>query len=122
MSNNLRFAVFMVALILFASILYLFKKGKIPLKYTLVWLIPALVILFVALIPDALIAIMQLFGFRTMSNMIIGLLFVIMIYICISLTIIVSGQKTKIKLLVQEISMLKSMVDKDCYEKDDIHE
>ena len=42
--------------------------------------------------------------------MVTGVLFVILLFITISLTVIVSGQKKKITLLVQEISVLKNRV------------
>jgi hypothetical protein len=42
--------------------------------------------------------------------MVTGVLFVILLFITISLTVIVSGQKKKITLLVQEVSILKNRV------------
>lgn len=42
--------------------------------------------------------------------MVTGVLFVILLFITISLTVIVSGQKKRITLLVQEISILKNRV------------
>ena len=47
-----------------------------------------------------------------MSNMLIGILIAMLIFITISLTIIVSGQKYRITLLTQELSMLKEKVNK----------
>ena len=45
-----------------------------------------------------------------LANMVTGVLFVIILFITISLSVIVSGQKKKITLLVQEISILKNRV------------
>lgn len=111
MSNDLRFVILFVALLLYLAIFVIFKKGRIPLKFALVWLFPTTIILFVGILPDFLISIMNLLGFQTLSNMIIGMLFLILIFICIALTIIVSGQNTKITLLIQEISLLKGKYD-----------
>lgn len=82
-----------------------------PLKYLLIWWFPAAIILLVALIPSFLESLTRLLGFQTISNMIVGLLFVVLIFISISLTIIISGQQTKIIMLIQEVSMLKRKID-----------
>ena len=60
--------------------------------------------------PNILVSLANLIGFQTISNMVTGVLFVILLFITISLTVIVSGQKKKITLLVQEISILKNRV------------
>lgn len=113
MSVNLRIMIFLVALVLYCVVFTIFKRGRIPLKYSLVWLIPATLILFIAIIPDVLWKFTKMLGFQTTSNMVIGILFIILFFICISLTVIVSGQKTKITLLIQEISLLKEKNEKD---------
>lgn len=71
-----------------------------------------LILLFLAIFPNALIKIANLVGFQTVSNMVIGVLLVILFFITMSLTVIVSAQKRKITLLVQEISLLKSEIKK----------
>lgn len=112
MSVSLRVMIFIVALILYSVIFVIFKRGRIPLKYSLVWLMPTTVILLIAIMPDILWKFTKIIGFQTTSNMVIGILFIILFFICISLTVIVSGQKTKITLLIQEISLLKEKVEK----------
>lgn len=111
MSSNLRLSVFLVSVALFFVIFILFKRGRIPLKYTLVWLIPDLIILIVAILPNILIFVMRILGFQTISNMVAGMLIFILLLISISLTVIVSGQRTKIILLIQEVSLLKEKLD-----------
>lgn len=113
MPNNLRVSVFLVSCVLFIIIFILFRKGRIPLKYTLVWFIPNLLILLVAIVPSMLQFIMNLLGFQTVSNMVIGMLIFILVLISISLTVIVSGQRTKITLLIQEVSLLKKEIKSD---------
>lgn len=107
MSNDLRIAIFIVALLLYFIIFLIFRNGRMPLKFALVWLLPITVVFMVGIVPDFLTFLTNIIGFQTTSNMVIGLLFVILIFICIALTIIVSGQNTKIILLIQEISILK---------------
>ena len=49
-------------------------------------------------------------GFQTISNLVVGVFIVILFFITISLTVIVSAQKKKITLLIQEVSILKEVV------------
>lgn len=105
--------ILLFSFLLIAIIIYIVRKGRITVKYSLVWIFAALIFLFAAIIPNFMMYISNLLGFHTMSNMIFSLLIGLLIFICISLTIIVSGQKEKIKLLIQEVSMLKEKVSKN---------
>lgn len=107
MSYNLRLGLIIVGLLIFIITLYLLKKDRIPVKYSLVWLFSGLIILFLALIPNLFGLLSDLLGFMTMSNMVVGMFIFILLMITISLTVIVSGQKKKMILLIQEVSMLK---------------
>ena len=102
-----------VALIIFSSILILvttkiLKKGRIPIKYSLLWYFCSLIILLVAVFPFIIEYVSQIFGFKTLSNLIIAIILSLLLFLSMALTIITSGQKKKITLLIQEISMLKS--------------
>ena len=111
MPDNLRLAVFLISILLFVVIFVILIKGRMPLKFALVWLIPAFLILLVSVLPNWLMNMTEFLGFQTLSNMIIGMLFVFVIFVCISLTIIISGQKIKITLLIQELSILKNKIE-----------
>ena len=67
-------------------------------------------ILLTAIIPSFMQLIANFLGFETMSNMIFCILIAVLIFICLSLTIIVSGQKEKTRLLIQEVSILKEKI------------
>lgn len=108
MPLNLRFAILLIAFILMLVIIKILRKQLIPVKYSLLWWIGFFILLFLSIFPDFLVAIANLMGFQTISNMVSGVLFVILIFITISLTVIVSTQKRKINLLIQEISLIKS--------------
>ena len=49
----------------------------------------------------------NLIGFKTTSNLVIGIILSLLLLITLFLTVIINDQKNKIKLLIQEISMLK---------------
>ena len=112
MPLNLRLAVLIIALILAVFVIRILHKRMIPVKYSLLWGIGVIILLFLAIWPNSLIVLANLVGFQTVSNMVIGVLLVILFFITMSLTVIVSAQKRKITLLVQEISLLKSEIKK----------
>lgn len=88
-------------------ILFLVKKEKITVKYSIVWLIPCILLILFVLLPGFLSWITSFLGFYTASNMIFALLIGFLLLITITLTVIVSKQKNQIRLLIQEISMMK---------------
>lgn len=107
MSQNLIFMVFGFALFLLFIIIYLLRKDKIPMKYALVWIFSALIILIVLLTPNLMKTISSLLGFELLSNMLICLFIGILMFITLALTVMISTQKKKVTLLIQEISLLK---------------
>lgn len=115
MSFNLVLLSIIFSILMIIIIMSIVKRGRITIKYSLVWFFAIFIILLAALIPNFMSAISKILGFQTMSNMLICVLIAILIFICISLTIIVSSQRKKITLLIQEFSILKSRVDE--YEK-----
>ncbi len=107
MPLNLRIFVIVFAVILFLSIIRILKKGRMSEKYSLIWLAMSIIILLVGLTPNFLTDISKLIGFEVMSNMVIGIILVLLVFVTVALTVMVSGQKKKITLLIQEVSMLK---------------
>ena len=98
-------------IIMFIIVAIIVKRGRISIKYSLVWFFSIFIILLSTIIPNFMITLANFLGFQTLSNMLFSILIATLIFICISLTIIVSGQKEKIKLLIQEVSILKKEVE-----------
>lgn len=98
-------AIFIIFVILL--VIYFIKKDKIKIKYSLVWLLLFVLLLIFLLIPGFLNLLTNILGFQTASNMIFSLLIAVLVIISISLTGIVSSQDKKIRLLIQEVSLLK---------------
>ena len=107
MSKELKIVAIVFLLLVTIFILYLVKKEKMSIKYSLVWLTPIVLLLVFTLVPGFLEWTTKLLGFITPSNMILTLFVGLLFIITISLTVIVSSQKEKIRLLVQEVSILK---------------
>lgn len=112
MSLGAILVVLFTAFLILFSTLMLLKNDRIPVKFVLLWILVFLVLLLVGCIPNVIMSIAAKFGFKTMSNMLTGILIVMLFFMCMALTIIVSGQKARITLLTQELSMLKEKVEK----------
>ncbi|WP_027090616.1 DUF2304 domain-containing protein [Thomasclavelia saccharogumia] len=110
MSNNLVRGLLCVGLFLIVVVTVILKRGRIPMKFALVWYVPSFAIVLLALVPSLFEFVANIFGFQTISNLVAGFLFVILFLIIIALTVIIAGQTTKINLLIQEVSMLKKKV------------
>ncbi|WP_455682828.1 DUF2304 domain-containing protein [Thomasclavelia sp.] len=113
MSDSLVRGLLIVGIFLIVVVTVILRKGRIPMKFALVWYIPSISIVLLALVPSLFVYIAEIFGFQTISNLIAGFLFLVLFLIIIALTVIIAGQTTKINLLIQEVSMLKKRVDKD---------
>lgn len=102
--------VFSVSLIVLTT--YFLRKGRIPEKYSLLWYAFSLIILLVAIFPSLFSFISNKLGFQVLSNLIVGIIMVLLILLTMALTIIAAGQKKKTTMLIQEISLLKERINK----------
>ncbi len=107
MGLNLRIALFIFSIIWLLIIFVCIRKKKLPIKYSIVWICAIAVIMLISIFPTILDVFATLFGFTTISNLIIGVILTLLLMITLVLTIIVSRQKEQIIKLVQEISLLK---------------
>lgn len=104
--NLMLFSLVFILVILFC-IFYILRKGRITIKYSLVWLFASLVLFLLLAFPGLFNWLTHLFGFNIGSNMVFAGLIAMLMFINIILTVIVSGQNEKIRLLIQEVSILK---------------
>lgn len=88
-------------------ILYFIRKSKLNIKYSVIWLILFGILFIFLIIPGFLETITKILGFSLSSNMIFSLLIAALVVINIWVTGIVSSQDKKIRLLIQEVSILK---------------
>ncbi|OUP73987.1 hypothetical protein B5F09_10975 [Erysipelatoclostridium sp. An173] len=110
MSLGTSILVLIVAFIIFLLTLILLRKGRIPVKFSILWFLVSFILFLVGFFPGFISLISNLMGFQTMSNMLVGILIFILFLLTIALTVIVSGQTTKIIILIQEVSMLKKKI------------
>lgn len=97
--------VFALALAILVSILVI--KGKIPIKYSLLWYAFAVLMFLVGIIPDVFATIGRFFGFYVMSDLVVGIIFVVLILLNIAMTVMIASQRRRINLVSQELALLK---------------
>ena len=88
-------------------VLHLVAKGKLLLKYSLLWLVLCLAMLICALFPGVVYVLSDFTGIVAPSNLgfLVGI--VILLAISLSLSVIVSKQALSIKNLTQRIAILE---------------
>lgn len=109
----LRLCVGVVCLLLFVYVLSLVKKEKLMLRYSLLWLALAAVLILCAAFPGPVFEIAKLFGFVTASNFIFVLGFVFLLLIALSLSAVISKQTTSIKNLTQRVALLEKELENE---------
>lgn len=113
MSVSLRILLLIFSVVLALATTVVVKRGRMPIKYSLLWYFSSLIVFVLAVFPFIIEWVASLFGFTTLSNLITAIMIGILLFLTMSLTIITAGQKRKITLLIQEISMLKEKVSKN---------
>lgn len=107
MNITLRISLISFSIIWLIFILRCIKYGKLSIKYSLPWLFASILFLLVTIFPNFLLSISDAFGFLS-SDFVVGIILTLLLIITLILTMIVTNQKTQIKNLIQEVSILKS--------------
>lgn len=111
MMTNLFKGILLVGVLIYLLIIiYLMKKGRMSLKYSLMWFFSGLMLLICALFPRIIGFFTDLLGIYSETNGIffVGVCFILLIIL--SLTSIASGLSERIRTLVQTQAMLEKRV------------
>ncbi len=111
MMTNLFKGILLVGVLLYLLlIIYLMKKGRMSLKYSLMWFFSGLMLLICAIFPRIIGFFTDLLGIYSETNGIffVGVCFILLIIL--SLTSIASGLSERIRTLVQTQAMLEKRV------------
>lgn len=111
MENRLKIISLIAILFFILMIVNSIRKNNISLKYSLVWLTSGFITVVIIIIPNLLEIMSDLLGFELVSNMIYMIAIMILLMISFCFTVIVSRQTNKIRLLIQEVSLLKERVE-----------
>lgn len=101
MALPLQITLIVVSVCFVIVVFYNVNKRRLSMKYSLLWLLLALVMLVMAVFPQAVAWISPLVGIETPSNFVFLVALVLLLAICFTLTVIVSKQALKIQTLIQ---------------------
>ena len=110
MTTLFRVILLVCVLVYLAVILVLMRKGRMSLKYSLIWFLAGVVLLVCAIFPQTIRFFTHLLGVYSETNAVffIGVCFLVLIVL--SLTLIVSGQTERIRKLVQSQAILEKRI------------
>lgn len=107
---TLRITLCIAVICYFILILIYLKKKMLELKYTLIWLLSGVVMGIMIFFPELLVFFVRLLGIESNMNGLYVLCFAFIIAILMTLTSIVSRQSMKIKILIQELSIMEKRI------------
>lgn len=108
--HTLQITLSLAVICYFIIILYYLKKKMLELKYTLIWLVAGVVMGIMIYFPELTVWFVQLIGMENNMNGLYILCLAFIMMILMTLTSIVSRQQFKIRILVQEISMMEKRI------------
>ena len=112
MQISLKVVLIIITLIYVFLILKSIRKKKLQISFSVFWLITGGVLIIALLIPNLVESIATLLGFEVPANMIFCITIFVAFYLIFNLTVALSKENRKSTLLIQEISMLKSRIEK----------
>ncbi|MGN0644275.1 DUF2304 domain-containing protein [Gemmiger sp.] len=110
MTAHFQFLMILGAVILLLIIFVLLKKGKMTVKYSLLWLGLAVVLVIFAICPYVVYVLRDLLDVEMPVNLVFMLMFCFVLVVLISLSIAVSQLAEKCKRLAQENALLEKRV------------
>ena len=110
MTAHFQFLMILGAVILLLIIFVLLKKGKMTVKYSLLWLGLTVVLVIFAICPYVVYVLRDLLDVEMPVNLVFMLMFCFVLVVLISLSIAVSQLAEKCKRLTQENALLEKRV------------
>ena len=110
MTAHFQFLMILGAVILLLIIFVLLKKGKMTVKYSLLWLGLAVVLVIFAICPYVVYVLRDLLDVEMPVNLVFMLMFCFVLVVLISLSMAVSQLAEKCKRLTQENALLEKRV------------
>ena len=110
MTAHFQFLLILGAVILLLIIFVLLKKGEMTVKYSLLWLGLAVVLVIFAICPYVVYVLRDLLDVEMPVNLVFMLMFCFVLVVLISLSIAVSQLAEKCKRLTQENALLEKRV------------
>lgn len=108
--HNLQITLSIAVVCYFIIILYYLKRKMLELKYTLIWLVAGVIMGIMVYFPELLVWFVRILGIESNMNGLYILCIAFIMMILMTLTSIASRQQLKIRILIQEISMLEKRI------------
>lgn len=110
MSIRIQISVSVVIVLALLALFHLIRKGKIQLKYSLMWLVMAAGVLLLVWVPQLLYLLSDLMGVDVPVNAVFFLGFCFALVIIFVLTMLVSSLSLHMKTLTQKMALLEKRV------------
>lgn len=110
LSLFLRIDLVVGVLLYLGVILWLLKKNRLTIRYSIIWFLSAFVLLIFALFPYCVLVLRDLLQVELAANLVFLLVLAFVLLILLSLSSIVSGFSEKIKRLTQHTALLERRV------------
>ena len=110
MSNTLRVLLCIGTVLYYVLVTRLLQKKVLNLKYSLLWLVFGIIMIFFVIFPQALDVMSGLLGIYDEMNAFFTVLIAFLFVLMIALTSIVSKQSNKIKDLIQVNALLEKKI------------
>lgn len=111
MSIPLRISLLIAIAIYLILIVVLLRKKSLNLKYSLLWIFMAVVLLLMVAFPRVIEHVAEFVGVASYINAIFMAFIFFILLLVVSLTSIVSKQHREIKTLIQNVALLQKQVD-----------
>lgn len=109
--SALRIIVVLMCLLFVVMVCKQVASKKMLLKYSLLWLALALLVIVIAVFPEPIFLLSKVMGFNLTSNFVFFVALFFLLAICLSLSVVVSKQAIKLKSAIQSLAILEKEID-----------
>lgn len=114
MSIELRIALAVLTVIFVVNVFIQVKKGRLLLKYSLLWLFLSLLLLLCLLFPNLIYRLSAVIGFGVPSNFLFFCTVIVLFAIVLSLSIAISRLLLSVKNLTQRLAIIEHDYVENC--------
>lgn len=107
----LSIVVVLFALLFLLFTIYLIKRGRLLLRYSLMWMLLSILILIAAIFPQPILDLANLMGFSVGSNFIFSVAIFFLLILCMTQSQAISQQTLKNKTTIQQIALLEKRIE-----------
>ena len=114
MSLRLQLGIIFIMLVVAGSIVHFLRRKRIDFRYALAWLFVDIIIIIMAIFPQAMVGLSDILGVASPVNMVLFVGLCLALVVIFSLSMSVSRLADKVRKLSQEIAIIrKDMFDGD---------